>query len=228
MSDARDAHKREAAEAAAALVQDGMAIGLGTGSTAYWVIETLGQRVRAGLSIVAIATSERSDAQARGLGIPMTSFDERRSLDLTIDGADEISPTLDLIKGLGGALLREKIVAAASTRLVIVADQPKLVNHLGATPVPVEVVPFGWQTTAARIERFGGKPKLRAGKNGLPFHTDGGNVILDCAFGPITDPASLDSRLSATLGVIATGLFPGMAKAAFVAGPDGVKQLTSA
>lgn len=230
MSDAREAQrdkqKRQAAEAAAALVQDGMAVGLGTGTTAYWVIETLGQRVRAGLSIVAIATSERSEVQARGLGIAMTSFEERRRLDLTIDGADEISPGLDLIKGLGGALLREKIVAAASARLVIVADQSKLVDQLGATPVPVEVVPFGWQTTVARIERLGGQPTLRAGKDGAPFRTDGGNVILDCAFGAITDPAELDARLSGTLGVIATGLFPGMAGAAFVAGPEGVRQVT--
>ncbi len=229
MSDTREAEKRAAGEAAAALVQDGMAVGLGTGSTAYWVIEALGRRVRQGLSIVAIPTSERSAAQARGLGIKIVSFAECPRLDLDIDGADEIArDSLDLIKGLGGALLREKIVAAASVRLVIVADEHKLVDRLGATPVPVEVVPFGWETTGARIEALGGRPVLRVGADGAPFRTDGGNLILDCSFGLIADAADLEARLKASLGVIATGLFIGMAQAAYVAGPDGVRRISRA
>src|SRR6476659_3292486 len=148
----RDSQKREAAEAAAALVQDGMVVGLGTGSTARFAIEALIRRVHEGLRIRAIPTSERSAAQARDGGIPLTTFAEHRRLDLTIDGADEIElGTLNLIKGLGGALLREKIVASVSARLVIVADHEKLVDQLGTkTPVPVEVVPFGWETTADR------------------------------------------------------------------------------
>ncbi|MBV8457699.1 MAG: ribose-5-phosphate isomerase RpiA [Acetobacteraceae bacterium] len=227
MSDPRDAEKQAAGEAAAELVQDGMAVGLGTGSTATWMIAALGRRVQAGLSIVGIPTSERSAAQARSLGIPLITFADRPRLDLTIDGADEIARgSLNLIKGLGGALLREKLVAAASDRLVIVGDQGKLVDQLGATPVPVEVVEFGWQTTRARIEAMGGRLALRMGAD-TPFRTDGGNLILDCAFGPIADPAALEMRLNATLGVIATGLFVGMAQSAYVAGPDGVRVLSS-
>jgi ribose 5-phosphate isomerase A len=228
MSDPREAEKQAAGEAAAELVQDGMAVGLGTGSTATWMIAALGRRVQAGLSIVGIPTSERSAAQARSLGIPLVTFADRPRLDLTIDGADEIArESLNLIKGLGGALLREKLVAAASDRLVIVGDQGKLVDQLGATPVPVEVVEFGWQTTRTRIEALGGMPVLRMGPNGTPFRTDGGNLILDCAFGLIADPAALETRLKATLGVIATGLFVGMARSAYVAGPDGVRVLSS-
>ena len=161
----RDAQKRAAAEAAVALVQDGMVVGLGTGSTAAFAIDALAERVRQGLRILGIPTSERSAAQARDGGIPLTSFAEHRRIALTIDGADEIAVgSLDLIKGLGGALLREKIVAAASDRLVIVADAPKLVERLGTSvPVPVEVVPFGWETTAERLAALGADPVLRRG-----------------------------------------------------------------
>ena len=178
----RDTQKREAAEAAAALVQDGMLVGLGTGSTARFAIDALIRRVRAGLRIRAIPTSERSAAQAREGGIPLTSFTEHRRLDLTIDGADEIEiGSLNLIKGAGGALLREKIVAAASEHLVIVADGRKLVERLGATvPVPVEVVPFGWETTADRLRRLGTDPQPRRDAAGQLFCTDGGHRILDC------------------------------------------------
>ncbi len=226
MTDPRAEQKRAAAEAAVALVTDGMAVGLGTGSTAWFAIEALAARVRAGLSIVAIPTSERSGAQASAGGIRLTSFAERRRLDLTIDGADEISRgSLALIKGLGGALLREKIVAAASDRLVIVADDRKLVDRLGATPLPIEVVPFGWETTAGRIERLGGRPSLRSGAEGAPFRTDGGNLILDCAFSAIADPAALDRELAQVVGVIETGLFVGMADLALVAGEGGVQRL---
>jgi ribose 5-phosphate isomerase A len=227
MSD-RDAAKRAAAEAAAALVQDGMKVGLGTGSTAYFAIEALIRRVREGLKIVAIATSERSAAQARQGGIPMTTFGENPHLDLTIDGADEIERgTLNLIKGLGGALLREKIVAAASDRLVIVADAPKLVDRLGGTaPVPVEIVPFGWETTAVRLTALGANPVLRRTQAGEPFRTDGGNLIADCRIGRIGDPAGLDQSLRQTIGVVETGLFIGIAHKAYVADGESVREVT--
>ena len=227
MSD-RDANKRAAAEAAAALVQDGMKVGLGTGSTAYFAIESLIRRVREGLNILAIATSERSAAQARQGGISMTTFGEHPRLDLTIDGADEIERgTLNLIKGLGGALLREKIVAAASDRLIIVADAPKLVDRLGGTaPVPVEIVPFGWETTAARLTRLGANPVLRRTQAGEPFRTDGGNLIVDCQIGPIGDPAALDQSIGQTIGVVETGLFIGIAHKAYVADGQTVREVT--
>jgi ribose 5-phosphate isomerase A len=226
---ARDAQKRAAAEAAAALIEDGMAVGLGTGSTAYFAIEALIQRIRQGLRIVGIPTSERSAAQARAGGIPLTSFADHRRLDITIDGADEIAGgSLNLIKGLGGALLREKIVAAASDRLVIVADARKLVKRLGGTArLPVEVVPFGWQTTSERLARLGGTPVLRGG-DASPFRTDGGNLILDCEFGLIDDPAALDQAISQTVGVVETGLFIGMACMAMVADHTGVHHLAPA
>jgi ribose 5-phosphate isomerase A len=225
---ARDAQKRAAAEAAAALIEDGMVVGLGTGSTAYFAIEALIRRVREGLSILGIATSERSDAQARAGGIPLTTFAEHRRLDITIDGADEIATgSLDLIKGLGGALLREKIVAAASDRLVIVADARKLVDRLGGTAkLPVEVVPFGWQTTSERLAQLGAHPVLRGGE-ASPFHTDGGNLILDCDFGRIADPAALDQAIGQTIGVVETGLFIGMAGMALVADHTGVHRIVS-
>lgn len=223
----RDAEKQAAAEAAAALVQDGMVVGLGTGSTAYFAIETLIRRVRKGLKIRAIPTSERSAAQAREGGIPLTTFAEHRRIDLTIDGADEIQRgTLSLIKGLGGALLREKIVAAASARLVIVADEVKLVDRLGATtPVPIEVVPFGWETTADRLRRLGTDPQPRRDASGQLFCTDGGNRILDCQFPAIADPAGLDRAISQIVGVVETGLFVDMASLALVAGEGGVQEI---
>ena len=223
----RDAQKRAAAEAAASLVEDGMVVGLGTGSTARFAIEALIRRVRQGLHIVGIATSERSAAQARAGGIKLTSFAEHRRVDITIDGADEIARgSLNLIKGLGGALLREKIVAAASDRLVIVADARKLVDRLGGTAtLPVEVVEFGWETTAERLDRLGGNPALRPGEAGQPFRTDGGNLILDCGFGPIDDPAALDRALGQTIGVVETGLFVGMAGMALVADDTGIRRL---
>ena len=223
--------KRAAAEAAAALVQSGMVIGLGTGSTAYYAIAALVRRVREdGLRIVAIPTSERSAAQARDGGIALSDFATHPRLDLTIDGADEIAgASLDLVKGLGGALLREKIVAAASAREIIVADAAKLVDRLGRhVPVPVEVTPWGWESTAARIARLGARVSRREAAReagGAAFVSDGGNLILDCAFGPIEDPRALDLALHAVVGVIETGLFIGLATEAFVATPDGVQHL---
>jgi ribose 5-phosphate isomerase A len=223
----RDARKREAALAAVAMVRDGMVVGLGTGSTAAFAIEGLIARVRDGLRIVGIPTSERSAKQARDGGIVLTDFSRHPKVDLTIDGADEIArDSLDLIKGLGGALLREKIVAAASDRLVIVADEPKLVSGLGGTvPVPVEVVAFGWETTTARLAKLGANPVLRKAQDGTEFLTDSGNLILDCHFGLIADPGQLEQDLSATVGVVETGLFIGMATTALVATPGGIVRL---
>jgi ribose 5-phosphate isomerase A len=227
MTDDRDAHKREAAMAAIAMVEDGMVVGLGTGSTAKFAIEGLIERVRRGLRIIGIPTSERSAQQAREGGIELSDFAHHTKLDLTIDGADEIArETLDLIKGLGGALLREKIVATASARLVIVADEPKLVPGLGATvPVPVEVVSFGWETTTMRLAKLGARPVLRTAADGTAFRTDNGNFIVDCHFGAIADPAALEQRLSGVVGVVETGLFVGMATTVLVATPAGMIRL---
>lgn len=226
MTDSRDERKRQAAMAAVDLVQDGMVVGLGTGSTAAFAIDGLIARVGDGLRIVGIPTSERSAKQARQGGITLTDFASHPVIDLTIDGADEIAQdTLDLIKGLGGALLREKIVAASSKRLVIIADAPKLVPQLGGTSaVPVEVVTFGWESTAKRLEALGASPSLRmAGDE--PFRTDSGNLILDCRFGLISDPRSLDSALSRTVGVVESGLFIGMASLAIIATDSGITRL---
>jgi len=223
----RDRLKQAAAEAAAALVEDGMIVGLGTGSTATFAIAHLGERVRGGLRIKAIATSERSASQAQGLGIPLTDFGEHQHIDLTIDGADEVERgPLNLIKGLGGALLREKIVASASRRLVIIVDGAKLVDRLGtASPVPVEAVQFGWQATERRLAALGAKVTRRSGADGKPFITDGGNFTLDCAFGPIADPSALEQRIRAIVGVIECGLFIGLASEVVVAEASGIRRL---
>ena len=205
-----------------------MVVGLGTGSTAYFVIEALIRRVREGLRIVGIPTSERSAAQARAGGIPLGGFGQYRQIDIDIDGADEIQRgPLHLIKGLGGALLREKIVAAASRRLVIVGDETKLVDRLGKTSVPVEVVSFGWEVTAERLARLGARPVLRMA-GGSPFRTDEGHLILDCAFGAIDEPAELEQAIGRTVGVVESGLFVGMASLALVASEAGVIELTPA
>lgn len=227
MSGDRDAYKREAAMAAVAMVRDGMVVGLGTGSTAAFAIDGLIERVRAGLRILGIPTSEHSAKQARDGGIELTDFSRHPKVDLTIDGADEIARgSLNLVKGLGGALLREKIVAAASACLVIVADEPKLVGRLGETaPVPVEIVAFGWETTMARLSALGVNPVLRAARDGVAFRTDGGNLIADCHVGPIADPCGLERDLGAIIGVVETGLFIGMASTALVATPTGVIRL---
>ena len=221
-----DSLKRQAAEAAVEQVRDGMVLGLGTGSTASLMIEALGRRVQAGLKVVGIPTSERSGAQARGLGIELADFGAHPRIDLTIDGADEVhTGTLDLIKGLGGALLREKIVASASERMIVIVDGGKLVPVLGSrAPVPVEVVAFGWQATALTLSRLGTEPELRLAEDGGPFRTDGGNVILDCAFGRIPDPAALQARIKSVTGVVESGLFIGLA-ASVIAATDGGLQV---
>lgn len=223
----RDDRKRAAAMAAVAMVEDGMVVGLGTGSTAAFAVDGLIDRVRGGLRITGIPTSERTAKQARDGGITLTDFGHHPRLDLTIDGADEIArDSLNLVKGLGGALLREKIVAAASDRLIIIADEPKLVSQLGGTvAVPVEIVTFGWETTAARLDRLGANPVLRKAQDGTAFRTDGGNLIVDCHFGLISDPALIEAALSATIGVVETGLFIQMATTALVAGGSGIVRL---
>src|SRR5271157_2362893 len=191
--DERDPLKRAAAQSAVELLQDGMVVGL-AGTTAAFALEALARRHRQGLRFVGIPTSERTAAQAAAVDIPLTSFGEHRQIDLTIDGADEVERgTLNLIKGRGGALLREKIVAAASRRLVIIVDGTKLVDRLGTrTPVPVEVIAFGLEATRETLEVLGASARLRLSPAGEPFVTDSGNRILDCSFGPITDPARLE------------------------------------
>jgi ribose 5-phosphate isomerase A len=226
-----DQYKRQAAEHAITLVEDGMMLGLGTGSTAAHFVDLLGQRVKEGLNVVCVPTSEATRAQAERLGIALSDLDRQPSLDLTIDGADEIDPDLRLIKGAGGALLREKIVAMASSRMVVIADHSKRVATLGASPLPVEIVSFGATATRNLIEALAaeagctGEMVLRMRPDGQPFVTDGGHLILDCAFGRIAEPEALDEALRLVPGVVETGLFLGIADAAIVAGPDGVAVL---
>ena len=226
----RDALKRAAADAAVKLVEQDMIVGLGTGTTAAFAIEALARRYREGLRFVGIPTSQRTAAQATAAGIPLTSFGEHLQIDLTIDGADEVERgTLNLIKGLGGALLHEKIVAAASRRLAIVADGTKLVDRLGThAPVPVEVVGFGMEATKAALEVLGASTRVRLSSNGQPFVTDSGNRIIDCNFGSIADPARLDDRIRHVIGVVESGLFIGRADPVFVADAGGVHRLDSA
>jgi len=225
----RDALKRAAAEAAVELVQDGMVVGLGTGSTAAFAVEALARRRREGLQFIGIPTSDHTAARAAAANIPLTSFAEHRQIDLTIDGADEVErSTLNLIKGLGGALLHEKIVAAASRRLAIVVDGLKVVDRLGArTPIPVEVVAFGLEATQAALDAIGATARLRRSATGEPFITDSGNRILDCSFGPIADPARLEERIRRVVGVVESGLFIGRANVVFVAETSGVHRLES-
>ncbi|HEY1798788.1 MAG TPA: ribose-5-phosphate isomerase RpiA [Stellaceae bacterium] len=227
MTSDRDRLKQAAAERAIAFVEDGMVVGLGTGSTAAFVVKGLGARVAAGLKMVGIPTSERTATLARSLDIPLASFAEHQRLDLTIDGADEVERrTLNLVKGLGGALLREKIVAAASRRLVIVVDDEKLVKRLGTiAPVPVEVSQFGWQSTAAALAKLGTDPVLRLAGEDHPLITDGGNYILDCRFDRIEDPAATEQSINRIVGVVECGLFVGRSSAVVVASEGGVELL---
>jgi ribose 5-phosphate isomerase A len=222
----QDTLKHEAAERALAYVEDGMVLGLGSGTTAQHMITLLGQRVAAGLRVRAVATSERSAAQARSLGIEVVTLDDVPRLDVTIDGADEIDlRTFGLIKGRGGALLREKIVARASNLLIIVADETKIVPRLGVhMPVPVEVVPFGWRQTAQALAALGVTPSLRwTEHHDMPYLTDGGHYILDCACEPLAGPDALAQAIKAITGVVESGLFLGMAGRIIVAGAAGVQ-----
>jgi len=224
----QDQWKKAAAGAAAKLAESGMAVGLGTGSTAAFVVSELARRMaEEGLRIVGIPTSERTAEQARGLKIPLATLAEYSEPDLTIDGADEVErATLYLIKGHGGALLREKIVAAASKRMVIVADETKLVERLGTHfSVPVEIVPFGWEATARKLKGLGANPSLRLGPDGRPYVTDGGHYIMDCAYGPMQAPKEVAHHLDHVVGLVEHGLFLGFASQVFVGGREGVKIL---
>jgi len=224
-------YKRQAAERAVGLIEPKIKVGLGTGSTAAHLVDLLGARVKAGLNIVCVPTSEATAAQARSLGIPLATLDDEPVLDLTIDGADELDRSLNLIKGGGGALLREKIVAMASEQMVVIADQSKLVETLGKFSLPVEVVRFGFTATRNMIADYAadagctGEINLRLGRDGQPYVTDGGNYIFDCAFGKIEEPELLDGLLKLIPGVVENGLFIGIASKAIIAGPSGVVEI---
>jgi ribose 5-phosphate isomerase A len=224
-----DALKRQAAARALDFVRPGMRLGLGTGSTARHFVELLAERVHAGLSIVGVPTSEATRADAERLGVPLTTLDETPELDLTVDGADEIAPDLSLIKGGGGALLREKMVAAASAQMAVIADESKWVQVLGRFPLPIEVVPFGVAATRRAVEKAAaasgcdGPILLRRGKDGHPFVTDSGHWILDAALERIDDPSSLAARLAGIPGVVEHGLFLELTTTAVISGPNGVR-----
>ena len=219
--------KMEAARAALEFVEDGMKLGIGTGSTADEFIRLLAEKVKSGLSVIGVPTSERSRALCEELGVPLTTLEETPELDLTIDGADEIDDAMRLIKGGGGALLREKIVAAASTRMVVIADETKIVETLGAFPLPIEVNPFGLGATRIAVEKLAarlglsGEIALRGGQT--PYLTDGGHFILDASFGRIPDAEGLSDGLLNIPGVVQHGLFIGLATAAVIAGPGGIR-----
>jgi ribose 5-phosphate isomerase A len=220
-----DIYKQQAAERALEYVQSGMALGLGTGSTARHMLDGLAARLRDGRlrDIVGVPTSSRTGALARKLGIPITTLEQRPRLDLVLDGADEVDPALNLIKGLGGALLYEKIVASSAQRLLIMADETKLVDQLGThAPLPVEVIPFGLPLCAGRLAILGCTPILRRAADGRPYDTDEGNVILDCRFNAIPDPLAISIAIKAIPGVVEHGLFIGMASIVLIAGARGV------
>ena len=219
--------KQAAANAAAAELQNGMVVGLGSGTTARLAVDAIGRRVQEGLQIIGIPTSEQTAEQARSLRIPLSTLGKHSQIDLTIDGADEVElGTLSLIKGGGGNHLREKIVATAGERLIIAVDESKLVSRLGDhAKVPVEVAQFGWEATARSLAKLKATPALRLGSNGEPFVTDGGNYILDCAFGPIERANALQRDLDSVVGVIEHGLFIGLASLVLVGTFDGIMRL---
>jgi len=217
--------KRQAAIAALDEIRSDMIVGLGTGSTTAHFIRELAVRVRAGLKVVGIPTSEVSHRMALEGGIPLTTLAAHSRIDVTVDGADEVSPQLDLIKGLGGALVREKIVAHASERLVIIVDDAKLVDHLGArTAIPVEVIPFALEVVTLRLADWGGQPLLRE-REGKPFISDNGNYIIDWRYGEIAQPALLEQQIKAITGVVDSGLFCQIAQLAIVAGSNGIRRI---
>jgi ribose 5-phosphate isomerase A len=221
--------KQMAAERGASLVESGMVLGLGSGTTATLVVQAIGRRLREGSlrNVVGVPSSSAIAAVARESGVPLTTLDEHPVLDLDLDGADEVDPNLDLIKGLGGALLWEKIVAVASKRVVILVDESKLVDRLGSkAPLPVEVIPFGWRTHIPFVESLGGKPELRTKADGRPFVTDEGNYILHCRFDGIQDPVGLEARLRSRAGIVGTGLFLGIAHQVIIGRAGGVEVRT--
>ncbi|PZE21694.1 ribose-5-phosphate isomerase RpiA [Paenibacillus xerothermodurans] len=212
--------KRLAGEAAVNYVEDGMLLGLGTGSTVYWSLQKIGELVQSGLRIRGAPTSAETEKIARQLGIPLIALSEVSELDLTIDGADEVNPDFQLIKGGGGALLREKMAASISRRFIVVVDNSKYVPALGQFPLPVEVVPFGWQITRRQISGFGCEPVLRQ-VHGSPFVTDNGNYILDCQFAALEAPEELHRQLNLIPGVVENGLFVNMADMVIIGASDG-------
>lgn len=221
--------KRQAAARAVEQVRDGMKLGLGTGSTAKHFVELLGERVRTGLKVIGVPTSEATRADAERCGVPLTTLDQIDRLDLTVDGADEVDPNLNLIKGGGGALLREKIVAAASDRMIVIADETKWVQTLGRFPLPIEVIPFGLGATRRAIEAafakngVSGQMDVRKAKDGHAFVTDGGHWIVDARLGQIPDSPGLARALSSIPGVVEHGLFIGLASMAVLAGSQGIR-----
>lgn len=223
--------KQQAADQVLNYIQSGMIVGLGAGSTAILAVRGLAEKLSRGelSDIQGIPCSRVIEAEARRLGIPLTTLEDHLVVDLTFDGADEVDPALNLIKGGGGALLREKLVAQASRREIIIVDESKLSPALGTHwAVPVEVIPFGWRTQAAYLEGLGARIELRSGDDGAPFVTDQGNFILDSAFGPIEDPVGLGARLDARTGIVAHGLFLGLASEVIVAGASGIQRLKRA
>jgi ribose 5-phosphate isomerase A len=222
---ANEGEKEIAGRAAAELVRDDEVVGLGTGSTAYFAVVALGERVKAGLKIIGIPTSVQTGDLARAVGIRLTTLDEHPEIDITIDGADEVDPRLQLIKGGGGALTREKVIASVSKKMVVVADSSKVVAELGKFPLPVEVIAFARTVVENKIVALGGTPKLRLRPDRSPFLTDNGNQILDCSFGKIDDPPALAIALSDTPGIVEHGLFIGLAKVALVGRGNRVEQM---
>jgi ribose 5-phosphate isomerase A len=222
---ANDKEKELARRAGAALVRDGDVVGLGTGSTAFWLTVALGERVKQGLRVSGIATSVKTEKQARELGVLVTTLDEHPQIDIDIDGADELDPQLNLIKGGGGALLREKVIAAASKKMVVIADSSKLVPVLGKFPLPIEIVPFARAVVEKKIKSLGAEPKLRLKDDGSPYITDNGNQILDCNFGKIADPPALARTLSEVPGILEHGLFIGLATLALIGTGNKVEEI---
>jgi ribose 5-phosphate isomerase A len=221
-------YKQQAAEQAAEFIDSGMVVGLGHGSTAIFAVRRIAEFLKIGRleAILGVPCSKEVEREARQLGIPLTTLEEHPVIDVTIDGADEVDPNLDLIKGAGGALLREKIVAQASRREIIVVDESKISPVLGTRrALPVEVVPFGWRTQTAYLQSLGARVSTRTNDDGSFFTTDQGNLILDCAFGPLVDPASLADDLSRRVGIVGHGLFLGLATDVLVAGAEGVRHL---
>ena len=228
MADPRDQYKKQAAEAAVEFIASGMAVGLGHGSTVRHALEALARKLKAGevKHILGIPCSKQTEAEAQRLRIPLADLNEIGIVDLTIDGADEVDHYLNLIKGGGGALLREKIIAQASVLEVIVVDETKLSETLGAKhKLPLEVSPFGWRRQVDFVKTLGGTPELRLDAKGKPALSDQGNYLLDCDFGPINDPAGLAAALEARSGVVEHGLFLGLATDVIVAGADGLQHL---
>jgi ribose 5-phosphate isomerase A len=224
----QDELKEKAAMHAVNFIESGMVIGLGTGSTANFAIKHIGEKIRSGKlrNVVGIPSSERSEILAQGLNIPLADLEAQPAIDLTIDGADEVDPDLNVIKGGGGALLREKIIAQASYRNIIIVDESKLSPQLGTKwALPIEVIPFAWRTEQIFLGSIGGSATLRPGDNKTPYRTNQNNFILDTEFGPISDPAGLVSRLNARAGIVEHGLFLGLATDVIVAAGEGIRHL---